>query len=146
MRKITYVWLVQLMLYLMLATGCVVDDQRAFTYSAKDRAIVKRGVIENMTTTMLEQVEVLHLPTRAITSVSAIYPGTSAEIGFRPTQLLADYAVLSWVQKGKQMKVDLEVPQVAEARNKGPLTLVYRVFPDSHVTVQLEYKSEKDRN
>ena len=123
---------------LILTNGCVVSDSQTYKSSLKDRAIIVRGTIENKTMVVLKEVQVFHLPTRAITSVSAIYPKTSAEIGFRPTQLRADVAVLSWIEKGNQMKVRLEVPQVAAAGHEGPLTLVYRIFPGSRVTVQLE--------
>lgn len=145
MGKMKHVWLALVMLYLMLATACVSDDSGAYQSSDKDRTIIRRGVIENMTTVMLKEVEVLHLPTRVITSVSAIHPNTRAEIGFRPTQLRADFAVLRWVEKGQQMKVHLEVPQVVKERNKGSLTLVYKISPGGRVTVQLEQNNDKDR-
>ena len=145
MGNMKYVWLALVMLYLILATACVIDDGVAYQSSGKDRAIIRRGVIENMTMDMLKEVEVLHLPTRFITSVSAVLPNTRAEIGFRPTQLRADSAVLRWIEMGRQMEVQLEVPQVAQERSAGSLILVYRIFPGGRVSVQLEQNSEEDR-
>jgi len=145
MSKMKYVWLALVMLYLMLATACVIDDGVAYQSSGKDRTIIRRGVIENMTEVILKEVEVLHLPTNVITSVSAVLPNTRAEIGFQPTQLRADSAVLRWTERGRQIEVQLEVPQVAQEGKKGSLTLVYRIFSGGRVTVQIEQNSGEDR-
>ena len=145
MGEMKYIWLALVMLYLMLATACVIDNSGAYQSSGKDRTIIRRGVIENMTEVILKEVELLHLPTKVITSVSAVLPNTRAEIGFRPTQLRADSAVLRWIEMGRQMEVQLEVPQVVQERSAGSLILVYRIFPGGRVSVQLEQNSEEDR-
>ncbi len=126
------------MFSLVLTKACVIEGKGAHRSSLENRAIVRRGIIENMTTVMLEDVKVLHLPTRFITSVSTIHPKTSAEIGLRPTQLVADFAVISWVERGQHMEVRLDIPQIEPERDKGSLILVYRIFSGGRVSAQLE--------
>ena len=106
--------------------------------SGGHRTIVSRGIIKNMTAVMLKEIELVHLPTNFITRVSAIYPKTDAEIGFRPATIRADIAVLSWVEKGQKMRVQLDIPQAGEDEDGQPLMLVYRVYSGGRVAVRLE--------
>lgn len=127
-----------LVLSILLALGCTsTDGQQSKSTHSTDRIIIAHGIIENLTSDVLYDVEVMHMPTRAIATFSPVLPKQKAELGFQPTELMANEAQLTWLQKGETKRIQLRLPQVVDSTNKSPMTLIYSILPEGQVTAHL---------
>jgi len=94
------------------------------------------GVIENSAGRPLEQVRVEHRPTNRVIATSPLLPGRAFQLGFAERDLLAESAVLTWIDPilgPRQAAVAL--PRTAPSA--GPHELVYTVTAGGSVTVSL---------
>ena len=70
-----------------------------------------RSIIVNSTLEACRDVQVVRLPTRAVFSVSGILAGKTAEVGFYPTDLLDEKAVVSWTVGRQHHRIHLLLPK-----------------------------------
>lgn len=115
-------------------------ESLANTNASDSRVIIALGVIENATKTELTNVQVIHRPTGAIVGFSPVLPGKRAELGLPPRKLMADIAVISWVQLGEKHLVTLDIPKQSTDGSNGEMMLLYTVLPSGKVTAELRGK------
>ena len=101
------------------------------------RPVLNRGVLENLTSRDLTDVKAVHHPTGATAFVSPILPGSKAELGFTPREMRSDWAEISWVQAGRRYQARLQLPKLNAAKDKRPHWLVYKIYGQGRVTVEL---------
>jgi hypothetical protein len=99
--------------------------------------MVGLGIVENTTNSQLRNVKVIHLPTRASVSTSGILPHQRLVLGFEPTELRGETAIVSWYGNGQMYKVTLDVPKVRVTDKTDIMTLVYRLHTGGRVTAHL---------
>ncbi|MCP4253663.1 MAG: hypothetical protein GY775_09685 [Candidatus Scalindua sp.] len=105
--------------------------------SKVSRPMVGLGIVENTTNTELKNVNVMHLPTRASVSTSGILPHQKLVLGFEPTELRGETAIVSWYGNGQMYKVTLDVPKMQVYDKADIMTLVYRLHTGGRVTAHL---------
>lgn len=100
--------------------------------------IIDRGIIENKTPNAILNVKLRHLPTNAIAGLSSILPGSRLDMGMSPKGLLADEAILEWVEKEihHQQRLTLSAPVSSDSSVRW--TLIYTVLPDGQALVRFE--------
>lgn len=104
---------------------------------AKPPVLLKRVVVVNATNDRITAVKVLHLPTRKTGEVNAILPQRTLNIGFSEKLMLANQAVVSWMDgSGVTRKITLGLPHdKAAAKDGRALELIYVIHPSGEVTV-----------
>lgn len=98
-----------------------------------------RSIIVNSTLEACRDVKVVRFPTRAAWGVSGILAGKTAEVGFSPTDLLDEKAVVSWTVGRQRHRVHLLLPKTDVS---GPATLAYQLLPGGRATVQVAELSD----
>lgn len=93
-----------------------------------------RSIIVNSTLEACRDVGVVRFPTQVGWSVSTIHPGRTASVGFSPTDLLDEKAVVSWTVGRQRHRIHLLLPKTDVS---GPATLAYQLLPGGRATVQL---------
>ncbi len=116
---------------------CVFSVIGCQSISKVGRPMVGLGIVENTTNSELKNVKVMHLPTRASVSTSGILPHQRLVMGFEPTELRGETAIVSWHSNGQMYKVTLDVPQVQVPDKADTMTLVYRLHTGGRVTAHL---------
>jgi len=116
---------------------CVFSVIGCQNISKVGRPMVELGIVENTTNSQLKNVKVMHLPTRALVSTSGILPHQRLVLGFEPTELRGETAIVSWYSNGQKYKVTLDVPQVQVTDKADNMTLVYRLYTGGRVTAHL---------
>jgi rubrerythrin len=109
-----------------LMTGCSVITNGAQS--------LNRGVVINSTSKACQVVRVVRFPSRAKWEFSGILAGKTAEIGFPPTDLLDEKAVISWTEAGQHHRVHLLLP-ATDISGQG--ALAYQLLPDGRATVHV---------
>ena len=100
---------------------------------------LERGIIFNSTLEECRDVKVVRFPTRAVWEVSGILAGKTAKIGFAPTDLLDEKAVVSWTVGRQRHRIHLLLPKTDVS---GPATLAYQLLPGGGATVQVAALSD----
>jgi rubrerythrin len=118
--------IIAIILILTYMTGCGVSIDVAQS--------LDRGIIINSTLEACRDVKVLRSPSRSVFSVSGILAGQTAEVGFSPTDLLDEKAVISWTVGSQSHRVHLLLPKTDMS---GPAALAYQLLPDGLATVHV---------
>jgi rubrerythrin len=95
---------------------------------------VDRDIIINSTLEACRDVKVVRFPTRAMFSASGILAGKTAEVGFSPTDLLDEKAIVSWTVGRERHRVHLLLPKTDMS---GSAALAYQLLPDGRATVHV---------
>lgn len=101
--------------------------------------LVTRGIVVNYCKEEITDIKVIHLPTNAVASFSGILSGTTAEIGFPEKELLALEAIVIWNEGEISYKRKLQLPKKKQFKTVASQRLVYSIFPEGIVKVELEY-------
>ena len=104
------------------------------------QVMLDRAVVINVTDGIISEVVVRHEPTGKVGAASMIIPRNSFDLGFSKQSLLAEEAIVSWRdQNGRVKKTVVTLPGSDEVTGRGqPVSLIYRIYPDGSVTVDLE--------
>ncbi|MBV1929777.1 MAG: hypothetical protein KUG81_09750 [Gammaproteobacteria bacterium] len=102
------------------------------------KTTINWGIIENLTLNVLQEVTIRHLPTGVVTSTSAILTGQRVDIGLPVSELLAESAIVSWLEQGRNYQVKLALPRSMDGKGSAPQVLVYRIYSGGRATVNLE--------
>jgi len=102
-----------------------------------------RVLVKNDSDWKVTAVKVQHIPTNRIGAVSAILPQESLDIGFPKQPLLADRAIIRWVDgQGQNRSDELEIPYDATAaRAERTMSLTYILLPSGSVIAHLQDSS-----
>lgn len=100
--------------------------------------LVTRGIVVNYCKEKITDIKVIHLPTNAVASFSGILSGTTAEIGFPERELLAFEAIVIWNEGDTSYKKKLQLPQKKQFKTVAAQRLVYSIFPEGVVKVELD--------
>jgi hypothetical protein len=89
------------------------------------------------------EVKVRHIPTNRIGAVNAILPNESLNLGFPKQPLLADRAIIRWIDgQGQNRSDELDIPyDAAAAKAERTLSLTYILLPSGSVTAHLQDSS-----
>ena len=98
-----------------------------------------QGIIVNSTLEACRDVKVVRFPTRSVFSVSEILAGKTAKVGFSPTDLLDEKAVVSWTVGRQRHRIHLLLPKTDVS---SPATLAYQLLPGGRATVQVAALSD----
>jgi len=121
-----------LFVLLILLSGC-----------SKTPVMADRVLVENASNWKVTEVKVRHLPTNRIGAVSAILPHESLDIGFPKQPLLADRAIILWIDgQGQNRSDELDIPYDAvAAKAEKSMSLTYILHPSGSVTAHLQDSS-----
>ena len=97
-------------------------------------------LVKNASDWKVTEVKVRHIPTNRIGAVNAILPQESLDINFPKQPLLADRAIIRWVDgQGQKRSDELDIPYDAAAAIAGKaMSLTYILLPSGSVTVHLQ--------
>ena len=100
-------------------------------------------LVKNASAWKVTEVKVRHIPTNRIGAVSAILPQESLDIGFPKQPLLADRAIIRWIDgQGQNRSDELGIPYDAAAAKAGrTMSLTYILLPSGSVTAHLQDSS-----
>jgi rubrerythrin len=118
--------IIAIILILTSMAGCSVSIDGAQS--------LDRGIIINSTLEACHAVKVVRFPSRSEWKFSGILAGKTAEIGFSPTDLLDEKAVISWTVGRQRHRVHLLLPKTDMS---GPAILAYQLLPDGRATVRV---------
>lgn len=104
---------------------------------------INRGIVGNYSGNEITDVKVTHLPTKAMASFSNILSDTTAEIGFAKRELLAKKAIITWVENGIRYQRNLTLPEIEQSEIQFPQQLVYSIYSDGVVGVDLARDSSR---
>lgn len=93
-----------------------------------------RSIVINSTSEACRDIKVVRYPTESMWAVSGILAGKTAEVGFSPTDLLDEKAVVSWTAGGERHRIHLLLPKTSVS---GPAALTYQLLPNGHATVHV---------
>ena len=100
---------------------------------------ISRAVVYNETGSDISKVTVLHQPTLRSGGVSGIPAGTSLDIGFSKTPMLAERAEVKWSDRaGQQHNVKVLLPNNQVRIQETEMQLVYIIDRFGSVSVKLE--------
>lgn len=107
---------------------------------AKPPNMTDRVLVENASEWKVTEVKVLHKPTNRLGEVSAILPQQSLDIGFPKQPLLANRALIRWVDgQGISRSDELSIPyDAAAAKAEKAMSLIYILHPSGSVTAHLQ--------
>jgi len=99
-----------------------------------------RVLVKNASAWQVTEVKVHHIPTNKIGAVSAILPRESLDIGFPKQPLLAQRAIIRWVDgQGQNRNDELDIPYDATAaKSEKAMSLIYILHPSGSVTAHLQ--------
>ena len=112
----------------------------ALSGCSKPPVMADRVLVKNDSDWKVTAVKVQHIPTNRIGAVSAILPQESLDIGFPKQPLLADRAIIRWVDgQGQNRSDELEIPYDATAaRAERTMSLTYILLPSGSVIAHLQ--------
>ena len=102
-----------------------------------------RVLVKNASDWKVTEVKVRHIPTNRIGAVNAILPHESLNLGFPKQPLLADRAIIRWIDgQGQNRSDELDIPyDAAAAKAERTLSLTYILLPSGSVTAHLKDSS-----
>jgi hypothetical protein len=113
----------------LLAAGCL----------ASPPVQVAGGEIKNLARTPVHEVEAVHHPTGATTSINTILAGQSLQLSFRSRELRAKSATIRWRSAaGGSHSQEVRLPECPEELRDAPVWVVYSIHTDGRVTCALE--------
>ena len=103
-----------------------------------------RVLVKNASDWKVTEVKVRHIPTNRIGAVNAILPHESLNLGFPKQPLLADRAIIRWIDgQGQNRSDELDIPyDAAAAKAERTLSLTYILLPSGSVTAHLQDSSQ----
>src|SRR5210317_1091310 len=115
----------------------------ALSGCSKPPVMADRVLVKNDSDWKVTAVKVQHIPTNRIGAVSAILPQESLDIGFPKQPLLADRAIIRWVDgQGQNRSDELDIPYDAvAAKAEKSMSLTYILHPSGSVTAHLQDSS-----
>ena len=127
MKKILFAG-VLLVLFVVLS-GC-----------SKAPMMADRVLVKNASGWKVTEVKVRHIPTNKIGAVNAILPQQSLDIGFPKQPLLAQRAIIRWIDgQGQNRRDELDIPyDAAAAKAEKAMSLTYILHPSGSVTAHLQ--------
>ncbi len=110
---------------------------------SKPPVMADRVLVKNASEWKVTEVKVRHIPTNKIGSVNAILPQQSLDIGFPKQPLLADRAIIRWIDgQGQNRSDELDIPyDAAAAKAERTVSLTYILLPSGSVTAHLQDSS-----
>ena len=110
---------------------------------SKTPVMADRVLVKNASEWKVTEVKVRHIPTNKIGSVNAILPQQSLDIGFPKQPLLADRAIIRWIDgQGQNRSDELDIPyDAAAAKAERTVSLTYILLPSGSVTAHLQDSS-----
>ena len=107
---------------------------------SKAPMMADRVLVNNASGWKVTEVKVRHIPTNKIGAVSAILPQESLDIGFPKQPLLAERAIIRWVDgQGQNRSDELDIPYDATAaKAERAMSLIYILHPSGSVTAHLQ--------
>ena len=115
----------------------------ALSGCSKTPVMADRVLVKNASEWKVTEVKVRHIPTNKIGSVNAILPQQSLDIGFPKQPLLAQRAMIRWVDgQGQNRSDELDIPYDAKvAKAEKAMSLTYILLPSGSVTAHLQDSS-----
>ena len=115
----------------------------ALSGCSKTPVMADRVLVKNDSDWKVTAVKVQHIPTNRIGAVSAILPQESLDIGFPKQPLLADRAIIRWVDgQGQNRSDELDIPYDATAaKAERTMCLIYILLPSGSVIAHLQDSS-----
>ena len=115
----------------------------ALSGCSKTPVMADRVLVKNDSDWKVTEVKVQHIPTNRIGAVSAILPQESLDIGFPKQPLLADRAIIRWVDgQGQNRSDELDIPYDATAaKAERTMCLIYILLPSGSVIAHLQDSS-----
>ena len=115
----------------------------ALSGCSKPPMLADRVLVKNASDWKVTEVKVRHIPTNKIGSVNAILPQQSLDIGFPKQPLLADRAIIRWIDgQGQNRSDELDIPyDAAAAKAERTMSLTYILLPSGSVTAHLQDSS-----
>lgn len=115
----------------------------ALSGCSKPPVMADRVLVKNDSDWKVTAVKVQHIPTNRIGAVSAILPQESLDIGFPKQPLVADRAIIRWVDgQGQNRSDELKIPYDATAaRAERTMSLTYILLPSGSVIAHLQDSS-----
>ena len=118
----------------------------ALSGCSKTPMMADHVLVKNASNWKITEVKVRHIPTNRIGAVSAILPQESLDIGFPKQPLLANRAIIRWVDgQGQNRSDELDIPyDAAAAKAERSMSLTYILLPSGSVTAHLQDSSLLD--
>ena len=115
----------------------------ALSGCSKPPMMADRVLVKNASDWKVTEVKVRHIPTNRIGAVNAILPHESLNLGFPKQPLLADRAIIRWIDgQGQNRSDELDIPyDAAAAKAERTLSLTYILLPSGSVTAHLQDSS-----
>ena len=115
----------------------------ALSGCSKPPVMADRVLVKNDSDWKVTAVKVQHIPTNRIGAVSAILPQESLDIGFPKQPLLADRAIILWIDgQGQNRSDELDIPyDAAAAKAEKSMSLTYILLPSGSVIAHLQDSS-----
>ena len=115
----------------------------ALSGCSKTPVMADRVLVKNASDWKVTEVKVRHIPTNRIGAVNAILPQKSLDIGFPKQPLLADRAIIRWIDgQGQKRSDELDIPyDAAAAKAERSMSLTYILLPSGSVTAHLQDSS-----
>jgi hypothetical protein len=115
----------------------------ALSGCSKPPMMADRVLVKNASDWKVTEVKVRHIPTNRIGAVNAILPNESLNLGFPKQPLLADRAIIRWIDgQGQNRSDELDIPyDAAAAKAERTLSLTYILLPSGSVTAHLQDSS-----
>ena len=110
---------------------------------SKTPMMADRVLVKNASDWKVTEVKVRHIPTNRIGAVNAILPNESLNLGFPKQPLLADRAIIRWIDgQGQNRSDELDIPyDAAAAKAERTMSLTYILLPSGSVTAHLQDSS-----
>lgn len=108
------------------------------TGCSSSNTVVNKGVIENHSKQEVTDVSVLHLPTHVVVGLSGILPGSEAQIGISARELVAEQAVLRWIENGIRHQVTFELAEFQHIQDESSHILVFRIYENGKATLGIQ--------
>ena len=107
---------------------------------SKTPMMADRVLVKNASDWKVTEVKVRHIPTNRIGAVNAILPHESLNLGFPKQPLLADRAIIRWIDgQGQNRSDELDIPyDAAAAKAEKAMSLTYILHPSGSVTAHLQ--------
>jgi len=115
----------------------------ALSGCSKPPMMADRVLVKNASDWKVTEVKVRHIPTNRIGAVNAILPNESLNLGFPKQPLLADRAIIRWIDgQGQNRSDELDIPyDAAAAKAERTMSLTYILLPSGSVTAHLQDSS-----
>ena len=115
----------------------------ALSGCSKPPMMADRVLVKNASDWKVTEVKVRHIPTNRIGAVNAILPNESLNLGFPKQPLLADRAIIRWIDgQGQNRSDELDIPyDAAAAKAERTMSLTYILLPSGSVKAHLQDSS-----